>query len=193
MHDALRSSQTRGLALDGSTRSERAGGGRCWLSPAPGVRRSFNGFPSKRREPREPSERPRLAGRERNLLVERLTAKKKRCSPGPRRRRVEEMPFRAQSPTRSSSRAPRCHRTARAAAWIQAACCVPTETHRERVPPRRGDAASNGSRCLPSLGSNSRVRDESRGSLELETSPLLRTETNPRTPFQPLGSARCRV
>jgi hypothetical protein len=135
-------------------------------------------FPIERREPREPSERSRLAGRELKFPRRRLAAKRRRCSLGPRRCRVEENALSSTEPLLAI----RLEHlvvigTEQAAAWIHAAFCVPTETHRERVPPRRGDAASNGSRCLPSVGSNSRVRDESRGSLELETSRFF---TKPR-------------
>lgn len=97
-------------------------------------------------------------------------------------------------PRLTSSRTPRCHRVARAEAWIRSAVCDPTKTHCERVPPRRDAASSNEPRCFPSVGLESRVQDDSRGSLEFgDDLGLLRLALRERgettQPFQPLAAS----
>jgi hypothetical protein len=170
--------------------------GRCWFSPASGVRRSCDGFPKVaggRREPREPNERSRLSLKgEIGIRGDRLAARIRLTHSGRDERESRVRSFERRAPARSS-RAPRCHRIARADAWIQSAVCDPTKTHRERVPPRRGDAASNGSRCFSSEDSL-RACGTNPAALDCELEDVLdpcETKTNPRAPFQPLGSIVC--
>jgi hypothetical protein len=83
------------------------------------------------------------------------TVSRQKIAPGPRRVRDEDLrPFERRAPTRFVSSTSLSSTVRGQSAWIRPAADLRPETHCVHVPPRRGDASSNGSRCFLSSDSD---------------------------------------
>jgi hypothetical protein len=150
----------------------------------------------KRREPREPSERPRLAGRERDFSSTPLKrSERSKCSPGPRRLEWRSDALSStRAPTRtfasSTSSSSDC-----AGSGLDSSCLLRSDRDpsRTRAPAkgRRGvervEVLSIGGLEFARAG---RIPRLSRVGDLLDSCEL---KMKPRAPFQPLGSIRCRM